>query len=449
MNKKYNDILNNLIFSYYNNTFDEEIKKIIKSEDYSEEEIKSIISSLCGVSVKTDGDYIYNLKKAITDYSVKNKLVEKISKCNSSCHTDNDGKTTCQKSCPFNAILKDPISNNTYIDTNLCTDCGVCVSSCDDGKYLDKIELIPLLDLLKNNTKVIAAVAPAIIGQFGDSVTMDQLRTAFIKMGFTDMIEVAFAADMLTIKEAFEFNHHVNSTDDLLITSCCCPMWIGMIKGVYNDLVKNVTPSVSPMIAAARVIKTLNNAVKVVFIGPCIAKKAEAREKDLVGDVDLVLTFEELQGLFNTLNIDPASLPETISGEYTSRGGRIYARANGVTTAISEAVSELFPEKSNLFKGKNASGVKECKSLLNEVLDSPRNYNFIEGMGCVGGCVGGPKRIIPMDEGTKAVTDFAYSSPIKIATHSDILVDLFKRLGIEKFEDLLNAEKTKIFHRTF
>lgn len=446
MNKKYQNILNELISSYYDNTFDDKVNNLLSSEKYSKDEIKNIISSLCGASVKEDGDYIYNLKKAITNYSVNNKLVEKISKC-SSCSTQENGKTACQNSCPFDAILTDPISKNTYIDSNLCTDCGICVNACDCGSYLDKIELIPLLDLFKSNKKVIATVAPAIIGQFGDDVTMDQLRTAFIKLGFTDMVEVAFAADMLTIKEACEFNHHVSSKDDLLITSCCCPMWIGMVKKVYNDLVKYVTPSVSPMIAAARVLKKLNPDVKVVFIGPCIAKKAEAREKDLIGDVDLVLTFEELKGLFDTLNINPRKLPETVSEEYTSRGGRLYARANGVSTAIFEAVSELFPNKKDVFFQKSASGVKECKALLNEVTNEDTKFNFIEGMGCIGGCVGGPKKLIDTNKGRDAVNNFAYSSPIKVATHSDILTELFNRLEINSLEDLLDKDKTKIFNR--
>lgn len=448
MNKKYKDILNKLISSYYNDNFDKEVEKILKSNDFSNETLKHIISSLCGVSVPEGDNFIYNLKKSITDYSVKTKLVEKISKCNS-CNTDINSKTICQKACPFDAILKDSKNNNIYIDNNLCTDCGICVSSCEDGHYLEKIEILPLLELLKNNTKVIATVAPAIIGQFGENVSIDQLRTAFIKLGFTDMIEVAFAADMLTIKEACEFNSHINSFNDLLITSCCCPMWIGMIKGVYSSLVKHVTPSVSPMIAAARVIKYLNSDVKVVFIGPCIAKKAEAREKDLIGDVDLVLTFEEVKGLFETLNIDPSQLQETVTSEYASRCGRLYAKANGVTKAINDAVKELYPDKASLFKGKSASGVKSCKELLTEIQSSNTKFNFIEGMGCIGGCVGGPKKLIDTNNGTKYVKEFAYSSPIKIPTHSDIIIDLFKRLGINDFEDLLDEEKTKIFHRNF
>ena len=197
---------------------------------------------------------------------------------------------------------------STYIDTDRCLSCGLCVDSCKNGLILDKVEFLPIVDLIKNNKTVIAAVAPAISGQFGDNVTMDKLREAFIKIGFTDMIEVAFAADVLTIKEAVEFDKHVHGPNDLMITSCCCPIWIGMLKKVYKELVPNLSPSVSPMIAAARIIKKLNKDAKVVFIGPCIAKKAEAKDKDLIGDIDFVLTFHELDEIFKALNIEPEKL---------------------------------------------------------------------------------------------------------------------------------------------
>ena len=106
---------------------------------------------------------------------------------------------------------------------------------------------------------------------------LDNLRTAFKKIGFTDMVEVAFFADMLTLKEAIEFDEHVKTKEDLMITSCCCPMWVGMVKKVYHNLVKHVSPSISPMIAAGRILKELNPNCKVVFIGPCIAKKAKLK----------------------------------------------------------------------------------------------------------------------------------------------------------------------------
>ncbi|MGV2687259.1 hypothetical protein GNF82_23720, partial [Clostridium perfringens] len=85
--------------------------------------------------------------------------------------------------------------------------------------------------------------------------------------------------------------------------------------------------------------------------------------------------------------------------KFASRGGRLYARTGGVSIAIGEAVSELYPEKYKLFKPIKASGVRECKELLSKALNGEIEANFIEGMGCIGGCVGGPKAIIPREQG--------------------------------------------------
>ena len=281
---------------------------------------------------------------------------------------DENDKFNCQASCPFDAILYDKNEKSTYIDADRCLSCGLCVDSCKNGLILDKVEFLPIVDLIKNNKTVIAAVAPAISGQFGDNVTMDQLRAAFIKIGFTDMIEVAFAADVLTIKEAVEFDKHVHGPNDLMITSCCCPMWIGMLRKVYKELIPDLSPSVSPMVATARIIKKLNKDAKVVFIGPCIAKKAEAKDKDLNDAVDFVLTFQELYEIFKTLNIDPEKLEGVPSIEYASRGGRLYARSGGVSIAVSETIEELYPHKFKYFKATKASGIKECKELLENAL---------------------------------------------------------------------------------
>ncbi|MBP3917026.1 [Fe-Fe] hydrogenase large subunit C-terminal domain-containing protein, partial [Clostridium sp.] len=337
----------------------------------------------------------------------------------------------------------------TFIDNNICIDCGICVDFCTNGRILDKIEFLPILDLLKNNKTVIAAVAPAIIGQFGSDVTMDQLRAAFIKIGFTDMIEVAFAADMLTIKEAVEFNKHVKNPNDLMITSCCCPMWVGMLKKVYKELVPNLSPSVSPMIAAGRVIKSLNKDAKVVFVGPCIAKKAEAKEKDVAGAIDFVLTFQELNDIFESLEIHPRDLKGIPSIEYTSRGGRLYARTGGVSIAVEEAIEELYPDNIKNFKARKAEGVKECKAILDEALAGKANASFIEGMGCVGGCVGGPKILVPPEEGKKAVDNFAYDASIKVAVHSKILDDVLDKLGIDSLKDFEDSKKISILERDF
>ena len=298
----YNELFKTLLRSYNEDDFENKVNELLSKDNVNKEELSAIISSLCGVDVNFSLNYIDDLKTAISTYETKHKVVNKIKGCNMNC-SNKPGKTSCQASCPFDAILIDDKSKSSYIDNDKCTECGFCVEACPSGALMDKVEFIPLLNLLKGNSKVIAAVAPAITGQFGENVNVDNLRTAFKKIGFTDMVEVAFFADMLTIKEAVEFDEHVKTKDDLMLTSCCCPMWVGMVKRVYNDLVKYVSPSVSPMIASGRVLKKLNPDCKVVFIGPCIAKKGEAKEKDLLGDIDYVLTFAELKDIFETLDI--------------------------------------------------------------------------------------------------------------------------------------------------
>lgn len=449
MHSKYNDLFDTLVKSYYKGNFEETLSNIMVCHEISPQETFKIITSLCGVSLEFDNNYIYNLKKAITNYTVNKKLIEKLDSCSLNCRKDGDEKFKCQLSCPFDAIMYDKDNKVTFINYDHCIGCGLCVDSCKEGKILDKVDFIPILDLIKNNETVIAAVAPAIIGQFGDNVSLDQLRASLIKIGFSDMIEVAFTADMLTIKEAVEFNNHVNGPNDLMITSCCCPMWVGMLKKVYKELVPDLSPSVSPMIGAGRVIKKLNPDAKVVFIGPCIAKKAEAKDSDIAGDIDFVLTFQELDSIFKALEIDPSKLKGIPTRDYASRGGRLYARTGGVSIAVGEAVEELYPEKAKLFKSVKAEGVRECKDILNKALNGEIEANFIEGMGCVGGCVGGPKALIPKDQGKVYVDNLAFNSPIKVATHSSTMDDVLMKIGITSLKDFEDEKKTEIFHRKF
>ncbi|MDF2884463.1 MAG: hydrogenase large subunit domain protein [Clostridiaceae bacterium] len=449
MKENYSELFKTIVNAYYNDNFEKVVNELLKSPEIEKEQLKNVISALCGVEVDfNSNNYITSLINAIGTYEADHKIVNRVKCCSMDC-VDSDGKTSCQKSCPFDAIFIDAKNHTTKIDTDKCADCGFCVDACPSGGILDKVEFIPLVNLLKSKTPVVAAVAPAMVGQFGDNVSMDQMRSAFKKIGFTDMIEVAFFADMLTLKEAIEFDHHVKDKDDLMITSCCCPMWVGMLKRVYNDMVKHVSPSVSPMIAAGRVLKYLNPDCKVVFIGPCIAKKAEAKEKDLIGDIDFVLTFSEVKDILKSLDIDPGTLSHDSSSEYASKGGRLYARTGGVSIAVKDAVERLFPEKYKLFKAIQANGVKECKEILSKAQNGHVDANFIEGMGCIGGCVGGPKANIPKEEGTEFVNKFANNSKINVAVDSDCMNEILHKLQIDTVEDYKREDKTKIFEREF
>ncbi|MHC6181443.1 [Fe-Fe] hydrogenase large subunit C-terminal domain-containing protein [Clostridium sp. JNZ X4-2] len=448
MKDQYRDLFKSIIDSYYNGNFEDKVKLILSQSKIDKQELCKIISSLCGTDLDCSSNFIDDLKRAIKSYSSDEKIVNKVKHCSMEC-TDGDGQTLCQKSCPFDAILVDTDKNSTYIDNTKCTDCGFCVNVCPNGGIMDKVQFLPLASILKSNSPVIAIVAPAIIGQFGNNVSMDQLRSAFKKLGFTDMIEVAFFADMLTLKEAIEFDNYVKDEKDLMITSCCCPMWVGMLKKIYNNLIKYVSPSVSPMAAGGRILKKLNPNCKVVFIGPCIAKKSEAKEKDIIHDIDFVLTFSEVKDIFDTLNIYPYKLQGEPSMEYASRGGRLYARTGGVSIAVSEAVERIFPEKYKLFKAIKANGVKECKSILTKAQNGEIEANFIEGMGCIGGCVGGPKALIPKEEGKIHVDKFAQNSKIKVSIDSDCMNKILDMIGVHSIEDFKDENKIKLLERNF
>lgn len=450
MNTKYKNMFKALVSAYYNGNFENYVNGILSDPHINKNELSSVISALCGVEVEFNDNenYAEELKKAILSDKKSTTVINKIRECSMEC-ADESGQTICQKSCPFDAILVDKKKALSYIDNDNCTSCGVCADSCPSGSIIDKVEFMPLIKLLKGDSTVVAAVAPAIAGQFGEKVSLDMLREAFIKIGFTDMVEVAFFADMLTLKEAIEFDEHVHKENDILITSCCCPMWVGMLKKVYYDLVKHVSPSVSPMIAAGRVLKKLNPSCKVVFIGPCIAKKAESKEKDLLGDIDFVLTFSEVKDIFEALNVNPKLLTGIPSTQYASREGRLYARSGGVSTSVNEAVARLFPEKEKLFSSIQVSGVKECKNILEKLQNGEADANFIEGMGCVGGCVGGPKALLSKEDGKKSVDETAEASEIRISLDSAKIRDMLEKLGINSACDFKDKAKTELFERHF
>lgn len=448
MKENYYPLFKRLIEAYAEGDFKETVDQMLKEEFEDDQQGREVLAALCGIDINTlnPDAFTYEIADAITKNQVYTKIVQKVHHCGEDCECI-EGQSKCQSVCPFSAIMKDPDSGDKWIDPELCMNCGRCVTVCDKGNYMDLKQFLPLYELLKTGEKVIAIVAPAIAGQFGEQVSLDQLREAFIKIGFTDMMEVAVAADVLSLKEALEFSEHVKTKDDLLITSCCCPIWVAMLRKVYQDLVKYVSPSVSPMVAMGRIIKKLNPDAKVVFIGPCIAKKSEAKEPDIADAVDYVLTFQEVEVIFDAFKIDVHTLEGVPTIDYASRGGRLYAHTGGVSQAVYEIVEEIFPKKKELFKAIQIDGAANCKQFLNKFEQSNNDITFVEGMGCIGGCVGGPKAIVNKEIGKEAVDKVAYESAIKIPVHSEVLVRLFEQLDIHSVEDL--KAKSSLFERSF
>ncbi|MCL6559002.1 MAG: 4Fe-4S binding protein [Firmicutes bacterium] len=373
-----------------------------------------------------------------------NQVVFKIREC--AC---GDGeKKDCEASCLFGAIVND-MEGNVVIQQNNCTGCGKCVEVCKHYSLVDKKEFVPFIELLKNRkAPVFAIVAPAFIGQFGPEVTPGKLRAAFKQLGFYGMVEVALFADILTLKEALEFDRHVIRDEDFLLTSCCCPIWVSMVKRVYKDLVPHISPSVSPMVACGRGIKHLHPGAKVIFVGPCIAKKAEAREPDVRDAVDAVLTFQEVKQIFEAVDINPAELEEDPS-EHSSTAGRIYARTGGVSKAVADTLNRLRPDRKIKIRAVQADGVQECRKLLKDTLEGKIDANFLEGMGCPGGCVGGPKVLIDPGAAREIVNQYGSEAESLTPVDNKFVMELLDRLGIRDVHDFLDGEKARMFIRDF
>ena len=420
----YDDIFKRLVKAAYDGHFQEEMRKIKQSGD------------------KNAGQYALYASGG----GDPNQVVFKVKDCKGDCvqRTGED----CEASCLFNAIVRD-MEGNVVIKHNNCSGCGKCVEVCKNYSLVDKKEFVPIIELLKNRKHpVFAIVAPAFIGQYDPDITPGKLRAAFKRLGFYGMVEVALFADILTLKEALEFDRLVTKEEDFMLTSMCCPIWFSMVKRVYKDLTPHISPSVSPMVACGRGIKYLHPGAKIVFVGPCIAKKAEAKEEDIKDAVDAVLTFKEVEQIFETVGINPAEMEEDPS-EHSSTAGRIYARTGGVSKAISDTLNRLWPERKIKIRAIQADGPRECKRLLSDALEGKIEANFLEGMGCPGGCVGGPRSITGVETGTRRVNEYGKEADSLTPVDNEHVMELLRHLGISDIHEFLDSDKASMFIRRY
>ncbi|QTL99024.1 iron hydrogenase [Iocasia frigidifontis] len=439
MSKKYNNsedkrkaIFRELVRLAYDKRLKEKINEIpyrFSKNKTDQNEIASLKNNiLVGMGLnptaKYDTEMADSLETAFELESIKEPIVTVNKNICEECH-DN----SCTDICVNNT------EEGLLIDSGRCISCGKCITHCPSRAIADKIEFIPIVKYFEEGIPVYANVAPAIAGQFGDHVTMGMLRTALKNIGFTDMVEVALFADILSLREADEYNKLVNHQDDFLITSCCCPVWINLLTKSYSELNDRLTKTVSPMIASGRFIKTIFPDAVTVFIGPCVAKKAEAKVPELKGAIDYVLTFDELKEIFQALTIDLTTLEED-NKEQSSYGGRVYARTGGVSEAVKITVERINPDRRLKFKARQADGVKDCKKLLDDIINGNIEANFIEGMGCKGGCVGGPKRNINIDKGRIQVNKYGEQAVIKNPIDNMNIVHILKYIsGVSKKEE--------------
>lgn len=292
-------------------------------------------------------------------------------------------KRPCQISCKVKAISINE-DNAASIDNEKCIQCGACVYQCPFGAITDKSFILNVVDLIKkseNNSKykVYAMVAPSISSQF-TYAKLGQVITGLKKLGFFTVVEAALGADMVAHAESKELS------EKGFLTSSCCPAFVQYVKSAFPKLLPLVSHNLSPMATLAKYIKETDKTAKIVFIGPCTAKKAEAQLETVKPYVDAVLTFEELQALYDSRNIDITTLEEDVL-DNASYFGRIFARSGGLTDAVKQGLIE---QKIDFdLKPIACDGIEECRIALLKKNKNILDANFIEGMACTGGCIGG------------------------------------------------------------
>lgn len=329
----------------------------------------------------------------------------------------------CAKACGMNAISSDEYGR-AEIDQEKCVSCGMCLANCPFGAIADKAQIFQVIQAIKSDVPVYAAIAPAVAGQFGPKLTPEKIRPAFQALGFTDVVEVAIGADLCTIQEAKDFVEEVPDNLPFMATSCC-PAWSMMAKKEFPEIAKCISMALTPMVFTGRLLKKKYPGCKVAFIGPCAAKKLEASRRTIRSDVDFVLTFEEVMGMFEAKDIKFEELKDDDTMHGASGDGRGFAVSGGVANAVVNCISELYPDCE--VKVQNAEGLAECRKLLAMAKAGKYDGYLLEGMACPGGCVAGAGTIQPIAKSTAAINLHKKVSTNAHALQSDYK-DLFEEL---------------------
>ncbi len=318
-------------------------------------------------------------------------------------------KRPCQNACKVKAISMNE-NNAALIDDSKCTSCGACVYQCPFGAISDKSFMLNVIKLLKENannpsSKLYAVVAPAISSQFSYA-KLGQVITGLKVLGFDTVVEAALGADMVAHAESKEL------AEKGFLTSSCCPAFTSYIKSAFPDLTPFISHNLSPMATISKYFKENDDSdVKIVFIGPCTAKKMEAQLDSVHPFVDCVLTFEELQALFDSRDIDITELTES-ELDHASYFGRIFARCGGLSDAVAQALKEQGIDDFEL-KSCSCDGIDACRTALLKKSKNILDANFIEGMACAGGCINGAGCLTHSEKNRTEVDKFSQKANAK------------------------------------
>ena len=308
-----------------------------------------------------------------------------------------------------------PAFNKKIAETQ-CVNCGQCRVFCPTGAISIHTNSDKVWKALADpEIRVVAQIAPAVRVAVGDHYglqkgrsVMGKIVNALHRMGFDEVYDTSFSADLTIMEETAEFLDRIEKGEKLPLLTSCCPSWAMLAKTQFPDLIESVSSELTPMVATARSIKKEHPDAKVVFIGPCAAKKLEASRREVRSDVDFVITFEELSGMFEAKGINPNDEKGEGSMHNATAAGRGYAVAGGVAEAVTNCIHEFYPDID--VKIEHAEGLAECKKVLMLAKAGKKNGCMIEGMGCPGGCVAGAGTNIPVPKAQKKVQEFVKAS---------------------------------------
>lgn len=291
----------------------------------------------------------------------------------------------CKKACPVDAITYDEYGI-CEINEEKCIQCGACIHSCPFGAIGSKTFIVDVINQIRAGKRVVAMVAPATEGQFGEDITMASWKTALKKIGFADMVEVGLGGDLTAAAEAAEWAEAYRQGKKM--TTSCCPAFVNMIRQHFPMLLDNMSTTVSPMCGVSRMLKERDPETVTVFIGPCIAKKSETLDSTVTGNADYAMTFGEIRAMMRAKGVE--LLPEENTYQESSVFGKRFGNAGGVTEAVVQCFKEMNEEiEPEVMK---CNGAAECKKALLLMKVGKLPADFVEGMVCVGGCVGGPSK---------------------------------------------------------
>jgi [FeFe] hydrogenase (group B1/B3) len=337
----------------------------------------------------------------------------------------------CEKACPYHAIVSydrpcaaacgvkaigSDAGGRANIDYEKCVRCGMCIVSCPFGAIADESEFGQMIMALREGTPMYAIVAPAFVGQFGPFVGPGQILNGIHHLGFRDVFEVAFGADVATCEESEEWYRKVVEQKQPFLGTSCCPAWVDFARKEFAAHSAHISHSYTPMAATGKRVKERFPDARVTFIGPCTAKKAECLRPELDPFIDFVITFEELAAIFVAADIDLVELSPERSPWQVSGSGRAYAVSGGVAQALKLQIEAAHPDA--VVKTATADSLADCRTMLKGVVDKQIDANLVEGMACPGGCIGGPGILSPIRKAAAEVGTFRKAAAFQMAAEN-------------------------------